>query len=83
MFRGEARKSSKGEEKYQGVSYSQRYELLCRRLVLERLYNSACFIMATNAKHTKITQPADDLTFQRFVAALRGHAVTFLGSQKK
>jgi hypothetical protein len=25
----------------------------------------------------------DDLTFQRFAAALRGHAVTFLGSQKK
>jgi len=83
VFRGDATKSTKGKEKYPGVSYSQRYELLCRRLVLERLYNSACFLMATNAKHTKITQPADDLTFQRFAAALPGHAVTFLGSQQK
>jgi len=83
VFRGAAKKASKGEEKYEGVSYSKRYELLCRRLVLERLCSSACFLMATNAKHTKITQPADDLTFQRFVAALRGHAVTFLGSHQK
>jgi hypothetical protein len=83
VFRGEAKKASKNDEKYLGVSYSKRYELLCRRLVLERLYNSACFIMATNTKHTKIIQPADDLTFQRFVAALRGHAFTFLESQKK
>jgi len=82
VFRGE-KKTSNGAEKYQGVSYSKRYELLCRRLVLERLYSSACFIMATNAKHTRIIQPADDLTFQRFVAALHGHAVTFLESQKK
>jgi hypothetical protein len=68
---------------YEGVSYSKRYELLCRRLVLERLYTSACFVMATNSKSTQITQPADDLTFQRFVAALRGHVVTFVGSQHK
>lgn len=83
VFRGEAKEASKGVEKYQGVSYGKRYELLCRRLVLERLYSSACFLMATNAKGTTITQPADDLTFQRFVAALRGHVVTFIGSQKK
>jgi hypothetical protein len=83
VFRGEAKKNKKGVERYEGVSYGKRYELLCRRLVLERLYNSACFIMATNEDTTKITQPADDLTFQRFAAALRGHAVAFLGSQKK
>jgi len=80
-FRGEAKINKKGGEKYQGVSYSKRYELLCRRLVLERLYSSACFIMATNEKETKVTQPAEDVSFHRFVAALRGHAVTFLGSK--
>jgi hypothetical protein len=82
-FRGDAKKNKKGVEKYQGVSYSKRYELLCRRLVLERLYSSACFLMATNHRGTTITQPADDLSFQRFVAALRGHVVTFLGSLQK
>jgi hypothetical protein len=83
VFRGEIKKTQKGVERFQGVSYSQRYELLCRRLVLERLYTSACFIMATNTRNTQITQPAGDLTFQRFAAALRGHATTFQESVKK
>ena len=68
---------------FEKASYSKRYELLSRRLVLERVYSAACLIMATNAPKTQITQPAEDLSFQRFVAALRGHVVTFLGSQKK
>lgn len=80
-FRGAARNARGPDERYAGVSYSKRYELLCRRLVLERLYNSACFIMATNSKPTRITQPAVDLTFQRFAAALRGHAIAFLGGR--
>jgi hypothetical protein len=80
-FRGEARQGKKGVVKHKGVTYSKRYELLCRRLVLERLYNSACFLMATNSGETKITEPAEDLTFHRFAAALRGHAVSFLGSK--
>lgn len=81
-FRGESHlKDTAVHRRYRGVSYSKRYELLCRRLVLERLYTSACFMMATNSRATKLTQPADDLNFQRFVAALRGHVVTFLGSR--
>ena len=80
-FGGEAQEKGKRGSQHKGVSYSKRYELLCRRLVLERLYTSACFLMATNSARTKITQPAPDLTFQRFVAALQGHVVTFLGSR--
>jgi hypothetical protein len=68
---------------FEKASYSKRYELLSRRLVLERVYTAACLVMATNSPKTQITQPAEDLSFQRFVAALRGHVVTFLGSQKK
>jgi hypothetical protein len=83
VFRGEPEQEKGGVERYKGVPYSTRYELLCRRLVLERLYNAACFIMATNSKRTEIKQPALDLTFQRFAAALRGHALTFLESRKK
>jgi Restriction endonuclease XhoI len=81
-FRGEGSTNNKGGETYQGVSYRERYELLCRRLMRERLYNAACFITATNVKKTVISQPAEDLDFQRFAAALRGHAMTFLGSRK-
>jgi Restriction endonuclease XhoI len=84
VFRGqEAVKKKKGITKYAGVTYAERYELLCRRLVLERIYNASCFMMATNEKATVISEPAQDLTFARFAAALRGHAVTFMGSQKR
>lgn len=83
VFRGAAEEDSNGTQRYRGVPYCVRYELLCRRLVLERLYTAACFVMATNSSDTRITQPAPDLTFQRFAAALRGHAVTFLQSRGK
>jgi hypothetical protein len=66
---------------FKGASYCQRAELLCRRLVLERLYDAACLLLSTSEESTKITEPANDLTFRRFVAAVRGHVVTFLGSQ--
>jgi len=68
---------------FEKASYSKRYELLARRLVLERVYSAACLLMATNTSPTTIIQPAEDLNFQRFVAALRGHVMTFLGSQSK
>lgn len=64
------------------ASYSKRYELLARRLVLERVYTAACLVMATNSPKTEITQAAEDLSFHRFVALLRGHVVSFLGSRQ-
>lgn len=63
-----------------GTSYSKRYEILCQRLVRERVYSAACLLMATNSQKTKISEPAEDLSFHRFVAALRGHVLTFLES---
>jgi len=65
---------------FRGSTYAKRYEVMCRRLIMERLYTSSCLILST--PKAKITQPAEDLTFQRFAAALRGHVVTFLESQK-
>ncbi len=64
------------------ASYSRRYEVMCRRLVLEPVYSSACLVMATNSPRTRLTQPAEDLSFNRFVAALRGHVLTFLEGQR-
>ena len=81
-FRGpQVQRKKGGIAKDQGVTYAERYGLLCRRLVLERIYSASCFMMATNGTPTVVSQPAPDLTFARFAAALRGHAVTFLGSQ--
>ncbi len=77
VFKGEL-ETKKNKEVSGGVSYSKRYESLCRRLVLERVYTAACLILSTNAARTSITSPAPDLSIHRFVAALRGHVVTFL-----
>ncbi len=81
-FRGRAVPEGKrGKAKGQGVSYAERYELLCRRLVLERLYSASCFMMATNERPTVISEPAKDMTFARFEISLRAHAFAFLGTQ--
>jgi Restriction endonuclease XhoI len=66
---------------FEGASYAKRAEILCRRLVFERLYDAACLLLSTSEASTSITEPAVDLTFRRFVASLHGHVVTFLGSQ--
>lgn len=57
-FRGKAHpKGITSPTRYKGVSYGKRYELLCRRLVLERLYTSACFLMGTNSPKIKSCSP--------------------------
>lgn len=52
---------------FHDASYAKRYELLCRKLVLERKYSSACFLMsqrpqpATASSNTIRSAPRDDL----------------------
>lgn len=67
---------------FKGASYTERYEILCRRLVLERLYTAVCLTLATrptpDRPQTEISHPSPDVSFRRFVAALEGHVHTFL-----
>jgi len=63
---------------FHGASYAERYEVLCRRLVLERNYDAACLTLATNELDTKVSHPADDLTFDRFVVELQATARKFV-----
>lgn len=61
-----------------GSSYARRYELFCRKLILERHYTSAAFItsqMATGENGDYVT-PAEDLSMERFARALIGQLVT-------
>ena len=71
----------KVDPEFVGASRAMRAEILFRRLVLERQYDAACLLLSTNEEASRITEPAEDLTFRRFVAALRGHVVTFLESR--
>lgn len=70
----------KVDRAFAGASYSKRYEVLCQRMVLERIYDAACLALTTNEESTKISHPSSDLSFQRFIAALEGHVYTFLRS---
>lgn len=58
-----------------GASYVRRYELMCRRLVLERHYTAAALITseASNGTKGRYLEPAVDLSVERFVKALVGH----------
>jgi len=55
-----------------GSSYAKRYELFCRKLVREKHYDVASFIMTTKEKGIdgEFSEPADDLTFDNFARAI-------------
>ncbi|MBN2286577.1 MAG: PaeR7I family type II restriction endonuclease [Tissierellales bacterium] len=63
-----------------GASYKKRYELFCRKLILERHYTSSSFI--TSASDTGVkgiySEPAEDLSFKKFARALVSHAGAFI-----
>ena len=67
---------------FKGASYADRYEILCKRLVLERLYTAVCLTLATRPTaerpQTEVSYPSQDVSFRRFAATLEGHIHTFL-----
>lgn len=65
---------------FRGASYMRRYELFCRKLVLERHYTASAFITSSshNGLKGEFTTPADDLTIERFAKILVAHVTTFV-----
>jgi hypothetical protein len=63
-----------------GASYRRRYELFCRKLVLERHYTASAFITSTASDGSKgvFATPADDLSIERFAKVLIGHLGAFV-----
>lgn len=70
------------DKEFVDASYRRRYELLCRRLVRERLYDAACFSVASNSNPTLVAHPADDLTFKNFAIALQERVRAFLRARE-
>lgn len=64
---------------YIGASYMRRYELFCRKLVLERHYTAAAFITSSAAGGLDggFKTPAGDLSVDRFAKILAAHAAAF------
>ena len=61
-------------------SYAKRYELFCQRLVRERLYDAACFLLSEEERGRDgwYTEPSDELTFQDFAASLKGRVTALV-----
>ncbi len=61
------------------ASYVRRYELFCRKLVLERYYTASVFITSSSVNGLKgnYKTPSDDLSMERFVKTLIAHVVAF------
>lgn len=66
------------DEAFKGASYKKRYEIFCRRLVRERLYDAACFVTSSEDPASPIKEPAMDLSFSRFTAEIKGRAKALL-----
>ncbi|MGB7494115.1 MAG: PaeR7I family type II restriction endonuclease [Candidatus Acidiferrum sp.] len=68
---------------FKEASYASRYEILLTKLVRERLYDSACFLMS-NAKDGlkgRYVEPALELSFQNFVESLMAKAIAVAKSK--
>ena len=63
-----------------GISYAQRYEIFCERLVRERLYDATCFLMSSQERGLagEYIEPSIELSFRNFAASLYARAAAFV-----
>jgi hypothetical protein len=68
---------------FQDTSYSQRYGLLLRKLIQEKLYDSAAFITSTEVGGPRgsYDEPAADLTMKGLLASLAGRVAGYLAGK--
>ncbi|MES1165493.1 MAG: PaeR7I family type II restriction endonuclease, partial [Verrucomicrobiota bacterium] len=57
---------------FRGASYAKRYEIMLRKLVLEKLYDGTAFLMSTEAQGRRgiYAEPATDLSMRKFLIGL-------------
>jgi hypothetical protein len=72
-------------DEFRNSSYARRYELFCRRLVLERHYDSAAFLLSGSRAGLQgdYLEPAADLSFQKFAQSLVAQVAAFSGRIKQ
>ena len=70
---------------FRSASYAKRYEILLTKLVRERLYDSACFLLsdAKRGPRGNYEEPAVELSFENFMASLLARAISVAKMQKK
>ncbi len=64
---------------FRDASYAKRYELLCLKLVRERMYDGTCFMMSGRINGPKgiYREPNPELSFRNFAMSLRAHAFAY------
>jgi hypothetical protein len=69
---------------FKDASYAKRYEILLMKLVRERLYDSACFLLsdAKNGPRGNYREPAVELNFEKFMASLLARAISVAKTRK-
>jgi hypothetical protein len=63
---------------FKNASYAKRYEILLTKLVRERLYDSACFLLSgtKNGHRGRYTEPSSELSFEHFMTSLLAQAIS-------
>lgn len=68
---------------FRNTSLINRYEILCRRLVTEKLYNASALLISprSGAIGGEFREPAKDLSLRTFLTSLAGHIGVHLASR--
>lgn len=79
---GVAEPNYKVFEEFRDTSYAERYELLLRKLNLEKFYDGTAFITSTkeDGPRGKYREPAPDLTMKTLLAGLAGHVAGYMAA---
>lgn len=64
---------------FKSASYAERYEIFCRKLVRERHYSAAAFLMSDRKQglEGRYSEPADDLGFEILAKELVAHVSVY------
>jgi len=65
---------------FKNTSYAQRYEIFCRRLIRERLYDAACLILSKSSTGSRgiYTEPGKDLNFESLAISLTSKIIAYM-----
>lgn len=72
-------------KEFRGASYAERYRLLCRKMMRERLYDAACFLQSRRDTGRKglYTEPDPELSFRNLAASLTERAMAHIRNRTR
>ena len=66
------------------ASYIKRYEIFCRKLLLERQYSAACFLTTENKQNKySFACPNKNLSYLKFISSLLGEITAYQNEMRK